>query len=152
MARDLLTIPVSTVASKSAFSIGGKIVSASRSSLKSKTIQALVFACVGVAGRCFVAAAVAGGCSEFMKHSEPKSLIAIFLLLPLQFTYEKPVEGKKKCGCWKSLPIYCWKHALTEVSLENRWGDEDDTELATLFSKARVDGNNVCFVKNVRPG
>uniref|UniRef100_A0A803N0A9 BED-type domain-containing protein n=1 Tax=Chenopodium quinoa TaxID=63459 RepID=A0A803N0A9_CHEQI len=42
MARDLLTIPVSTVASESAFSIGGKTVSASRSSLKSKTIQALV--------------------------------------------------------------------------------------------------------------
>ncbi|XP_021754495.1 zinc finger BED domain-containing protein DAYSLEEPER-like [Chenopodium quinoa] len=42
MARDLLTIPVSTVASESAFSIGGKTVSASRSSLQSKTIQALV--------------------------------------------------------------------------------------------------------------
>ncbi|KNA20152.1 hypothetical protein SOVF_055050 [Spinacia oleracea] len=42
MARDLLTIPVSTVASESAFSFGGKTVSASRSSLKSKTIQALI--------------------------------------------------------------------------------------------------------------
>uniref|UniRef100_A0A803N082 HAT C-terminal dimerisation domain-containing protein n=1 Tax=Chenopodium quinoa TaxID=63459 RepID=A0A803N082_CHEQI len=42
MARDLLTIPVSIVASDSAFSIGGKTVSASRSLLKSKTIQALV--------------------------------------------------------------------------------------------------------------
>ncbi|XP_021749768.1 F-box/FBD/LRR-repeat protein At1g78750-like [Chenopodium quinoa] len=61
----------------------------------------------------------------------------------LKFTYEKPVEGKN-CGCWK--------HALTEVSLENRSGDEDDTKLATFFSKARVDGKTVCFVKNVRPG
>ncbi|XP_021732748.1 uncharacterized protein LOC110699561 isoform X1 [Chenopodium quinoa] len=70
----------------------------------------------------------------------------------LKFTYEKPVEGKKKCGCWKSLPINCWKHALTEVSLENWGGDEDDTDLATFFSKARVDGKMVCFVKKVRPG
>ncbi|XP_021749645.1 uncharacterized protein LOC110715379 [Chenopodium quinoa] len=61
----------------------------------------------------------------------------------LKFTYEKPVEGKN-CGCWK--------HALTEVSLENRSGDEDDTKLATFFSKVRVDGKTVCFVKNVRPG
>uniref|UniRef100_A0A803MZQ5 Reverse transcriptase zinc-binding domain-containing protein n=1 Tax=Chenopodium quinoa TaxID=63459 RepID=A0A803MZQ5_CHEQI len=44
----------------------------------------IVVACVGVAGRCFVAAAVAGGCSEFMKHSEPKSLFhsyCCFILL-----------------------------------------------------------------------
>uniref|UniRef100_A0A803KYL0 Transposase n=1 Tax=Chenopodium quinoa TaxID=63459 RepID=A0A803KYL0_CHEQI len=105
MARDLLTIPISTVASESAFSIGGKTVSASRSSLKSKTIQALVclvsvccwlfgsvVACVGVAGRCFVAAAVAGGCSEFMKHSEPKSLFhsyCCFILLWYLRTFAK---------------------------------------------------------------
>uniref|UniRef100_A0A803LA33 HAT C-terminal dimerisation domain-containing protein n=1 Tax=Chenopodium quinoa TaxID=63459 RepID=A0A803LA33_CHEQI len=104
-ARDLLTIPISTVASESAFSIGGKTVSASRSSLKSKTIQALVclvsvccwlfgsvVACVGVAGRCFVAAAVAGGCSEFMKHSEPKSLFhsyCCFILLWYLRTFAK---------------------------------------------------------------
>ena len=42
LARDLLTIPVSTVASESAFSIGGKIISPIRSSLKPKTVQALV--------------------------------------------------------------------------------------------------------------
>ncbi|KMS98808.1 hypothetical protein BVRB_3g068830 [Beta vulgaris subsp. vulgaris] len=42
MARDLLTIPVSTVASESAFSLGGKIISPTRSSLKPKTVQALV--------------------------------------------------------------------------------------------------------------
>lgn len=42
LARDLLTIPVSTVASESAFSIGGKTISPSRSSLKPKTVQALV--------------------------------------------------------------------------------------------------------------
>ncbi|XP_010271391.1 PREDICTED: zinc finger BED domain-containing protein DAYSLEEPER-like [Nelumbo nucifera] len=42
MARDILTIPISTVASEFAFSIGKKVINPWRSSLKSKTIQALV--------------------------------------------------------------------------------------------------------------
>ncbi|XP_048494372.1 zinc finger BED domain-containing protein DAYSLEEPER-like [Beta vulgaris subsp. vulgaris] len=42
MARHLLIIPVSTVASESAFSIGGKTISHNHSSLKPKTFQALV--------------------------------------------------------------------------------------------------------------
>jgi len=42
MARDLLTIPVSTVAFESAFSIGGKTITPTRSSLKPKTVQALI--------------------------------------------------------------------------------------------------------------
>jgi len=42
MARDLLTIPVSAVASESAFSIGGKTITTTRSSLKPKTVQALI--------------------------------------------------------------------------------------------------------------
>ena len=42
MARDLLTIPVSMVASESAFSIGGKTITPTRSSLKTKTVQALI--------------------------------------------------------------------------------------------------------------
>jgi len=42
MARDLLTIPVSTVASESTFSIGGKTITPTRSSLKLKTVQALI--------------------------------------------------------------------------------------------------------------
>ncbi|XP_022761456.1 zinc finger BED domain-containing protein RICESLEEPER 2-like isoform X2 [Durio zibethinus] len=42
MARDVLTIPVSTIASDSAFDIGPQVISADRSSLKSKMIQALV--------------------------------------------------------------------------------------------------------------
>lgn len=42
MARDVLTIPVSTVASDSAFDIGPQVISADLSSLKSKMIQALV--------------------------------------------------------------------------------------------------------------
>ncbi|XWS13096.1 hypothetical protein CRYUN_Cryun36dG0008300 [Craigia yunnanensis] len=42
MARDVLTIPVSTIASDSAFDIGPQVISADRSSLKPKMIQALV--------------------------------------------------------------------------------------------------------------
>uniref|UniRef100_A0A803LP37 BED-type domain-containing protein n=1 Tax=Chenopodium quinoa TaxID=63459 RepID=A0A803LP37_CHEQI len=42
LARDLLTIPVSTVASESSFSVGGKTISSNRSSLKPSTVQALV--------------------------------------------------------------------------------------------------------------
>jgi len=42
MARGLLTIPVSTVGSESTFSIGGKTITPIRSSLKPKTVQALI--------------------------------------------------------------------------------------------------------------
>ncbi|CAO2825148.1 unnamed protein product [Amaranthus hypochondriacus] len=42
MARDLLSIPVRSVALESAFSIGGKTISHNRSSLKPKTVQALI--------------------------------------------------------------------------------------------------------------
>ncbi|OMO52619.1 putative Zinc finger, BED-type [Corchorus olitorius] len=42
MARDVLTIPVSTVSSNSSFDVGPQVISADRSSLKSKMIQALV--------------------------------------------------------------------------------------------------------------
>ena len=42
MARDLLTIPVSTVASKVCFSAGGKVVSEKRASLSPSTIEALI--------------------------------------------------------------------------------------------------------------
>lgn len=66
----------------------------------------------------------------------------------IQFTYEKPLKGMKKCGCWRSPVIICWRHALEHVSLENKKGDEDDTKLATFFSKARIDGNMVFFQKN----
>ncbi|KAL4346621.1 hypothetical protein GQ457_17G012820 [Hibiscus cannabinus] len=44
MARDILTIPVSTVASESAFSIGGRILDPFRSSLTPKIIECLICA------------------------------------------------------------------------------------------------------------
>ena len=44
MARDILAIPVSSVASKSAFSTGGRVLNKFRSSLLPSTIEALVCA------------------------------------------------------------------------------------------------------------
>ncbi|XP_021735397.1 putative FBD-associated F-box protein At5g56410 [Chenopodium quinoa] len=68
-----------------------------------------------------------------------------------KFTYEKPLKGKKKCGCWNSLAINCWRHSLTNVSLEYEKGDEDDTQLAEFFRNARIDGKMVDFVKTTGP-
>lgn len=44
MARDILTIPVSTVASESAFSTGGRVLDSFRTSLTPRMVEALVCA------------------------------------------------------------------------------------------------------------
>jgi hypothetical protein len=44
MARDILAIPVSTVASESAFSTGGRVIETFRSSLKEEMTEALICA------------------------------------------------------------------------------------------------------------
>ncbi|KZV44596.1 hypothetical protein F511_30300, partial [Dorcoceras hygrometricum] len=42
MARDVLTVPISTVASESAFSVGGRILDQYRSAMKPEVVEALV--------------------------------------------------------------------------------------------------------------
>ena len=42
MARDILSIPISTVASKSTFSVGGQVIDQFRSALKPDVVEALV--------------------------------------------------------------------------------------------------------------
>ena len=42
MARDVLSVPISTVASESTFSVGGRVIDQFRSSLRPDTVEALV--------------------------------------------------------------------------------------------------------------
>lgn len=45
MARDILSIPISSVASESAFSAGGRVLDQFRSSLKPETVEVII--CTG---------------------------------------------------------------------------------------------------------
>ena len=42
MARDILSIPVSTVASEASFSVGGRVLDQYRSTLKADTVEAII--------------------------------------------------------------------------------------------------------------
>ncbi|KAL9240180.1 hypothetical protein vseg_014428 [Gypsophila vaccaria] len=60
----------------------------------------------------------------------------------LEMMYETPFKWKK-CGCWRSLPIKCWRHSLNKVSIRNKKGAEGCMELANFFRNARLDGKIV---------
>ncbi|KAL4010314.1 hypothetical protein IC575_030165 [Cucumis melo] len=80
MARDILAIPVSTVASESAFSTGGRVVDSSRCSLALKTVEALI-------------------CTQNWLNSDP---------IHLQFQPELKEASKFEEGIFKSLhDIFC---------------------------------------------
>ncbi|VFQ90384.1 unnamed protein product [Cuscuta campestris] len=68
----------------------------------------------------------------------------------LKFTYEKPSTDKQNCSCCESLPVSCWRHSLVKVCIENDRGadDDNDTELAHFFGKARIGAKIECFSKN----
>ncbi|KAL0552059.1 hypothetical protein IC582_011152 [Cucumis melo] len=80
MARDILAIPVSTVASESAFSTGGRVVDSSRCSLAPKIVEALI-------------------CTQNWLNSDP---------IHLQFRHELEEASKFEEGIFKSLhDIFC---------------------------------------------
>jgi hypothetical protein len=80
MARDLLAIPISTVASESAFSLGGRILDDFRSSLTSTMVEKLICASDWIRGSEYVS--VEEDTEQLVKLEEGKS---ICYFIPLRY-------------------------------------------------------------------
>jgi hypothetical protein len=74
LAKDVLVVPVSAVASKSAFSTGGRVISSFRSSMSPKMVESLI-------------------CAQSWLHLSPKDLDIQEIIRDLQ-NYEELKEGR----------------------------------------------------------
>jgi hypothetical protein len=74
LAKDVLVVPVSAAASKSAFSTGGRVISSFRSSMSPKMVESLI-------------------CAQSWLHLSPKDLDIQEIIRDLQ-NYEELKEGR----------------------------------------------------------